>query len=83
MSYHWHHGKFCHKTVFKLFQLMSGGKNFKHLITAPWPFSRASSLAFHLVTVAIFSNFKIQLKYNLGLPSKVGMSSIRESLASL
>ena len=58
-----------------------GDKHFKHLITTPWVFSRASPLGFYLVTVAILSNFKIQSKHNPGFPSKVGMSSFSDSLA--
>ena len=59
--------------------MVYGSMDVKNLITAPWAFPRASSLGFHLVTVAILSNFKIQLKYNVALPLEVGVSLISES----
>ena len=74
----------CHplllKTAFTLLQLISGGKDFKYFKTASCAFPRA--LWFHYATVAILSNVRIPIEIiNLSQPSKVGMSSINESLA--
>ena len=72
----------CHKTALTWFQLISGSKDSKNIITATCAFPRASFFRFCFVTATIFSNLKIQSKYNLGLASKVGLSSINESQAS-
>ena len=51
------------------------------LAVIPTALPKANSLGFQLVTVAIFSSFNVQSKYNLGFLSKGGMSSIRELFA--
>ena len=66
------------RITFTLFQLVSRGnfRHFRHLIIVPWTFPKAIPLGIYLVTATMFPNFKIQSKYNSGLPSSEGMSSV-------
>ena len=68
----------CLKMAFTLFELLSKGKDLRHLMTTPWAFLKVNSLGFLLVTAAVFCNFKIWSQYNPGLPSGVGILSIKE-----
>ena len=59
MSYSQYLCEFFYRTALTLFQLVSGGKDYKHFITVPWAFPNANFLEFHLVTTTIFSSFSI------------------------
>ena len=81
MDYCWNQRKLLSQNSFYIVPNHINWQWFLTYITASWTFPKANTLGFYLVTATIFSSFRIQSKYNLGFPSKVGMSSIKESFA--
>ena len=69
---------YCLNIIFTLFQLISADNDLRHFISAPWTFPKVNSLRLHLVATIIFSNFKIQSKYNSDFHQKGEISSIRK-----